>query len=77
MADLLRYAVAAFHAGDHEVVQRLLAFVDRALADGDDPVADTVAVSFVEDVGHGEGETPDFIATWPAGLLAERNRLQG
>jgi hypothetical protein len=74
MADLLRYAAAGFHAGDQEVVQRLLAFVDRALIDGDDPVANAVAVSFVEDVGYGGGETRSFIATWPAGLLVERDR---
>lgn len=74
MADLLRFTVQAFHTGQPDVVLRALAFMDRALLAGDDAVENAVAVSFVENVGFGEGETPAFLAVWPPGLLAEKAR---
>jgi|GEM_PF-1503812 len=72
MADLLRFTVQAFHAGQSDVALRALEFVDRSLREGDEAVVNAVAVSFVENVGFGEGETPAFLATWPRGLLAEK-----
>ena len=76
MADLLRLAISAYQRSDHEVAQRLLAFVDHALRGGDDYVQNAAAVSFVEHIGAGAGETEGFIASWPAGLLDEVNRQQ-
>jgi hypothetical protein len=76
MADLLRFTVQAFHAGQSDVVMRVLGFVDRALDEGDEAVETAVAVSFVENVGVGEGETPAFLAVWPRGLLAEKARQE-
>jgi hypothetical protein len=72
MADLLRFAVERFHQGQFDVSRRCLALVDHALGDGDEYVRNAVAVSFVENVGYGEGETAHFIASWPQRLLDER-----
>lgn len=51
-----------------------MTFVGSALDDGDERVKNAVAVSFVEHVGAWPGETPEFIASWPASLLNERER---
>jgi hypothetical protein len=59
---------------------RLLALVERALIEGDSDVENAVCLSFVEHVGVYNGETEDFIASWPAGLLTElrgQRALQG
>src|SRR5262245_52642865 len=72
MADLLRFAVAQYHAGQVDASARCLTMVDAALRQGDEYVENAVAVSFVENVGLGEGEIAGFIATWPQGLLQER-----
>jgi hypothetical protein len=74
MSDLLRFVVQKFHGGERDVARRCLDFVDRALRDGDEGVANAVAVSFVEDVGSGPGETDAFVASWPTALLAEKAR---
>jgi hypothetical protein len=74
MADLLRLAVRLFHAEEVEAEQRLLNFIDLALRRGDEAVENAVQVSFVEHVGAFPEETPEFIASWPVGLLAERDR---
>jgi hypothetical protein len=74
MADLLRFTVHAFHTRQSDVALRTLGFVDRALREGDEAVENAVAVSFIEHVGVGEGETPEFLAVWPRGLLAEKAR---
>ena len=71
MADLLRAAVRLFHAGELEVEQRLLRFIDLALRLGDAAVENAVPVSFVEHVGAFPEETPEFLASWPAGLRAQ------
>ena|SRR5438105_2604476 len=76
MADLLRFTVQAFHTGQSDVVMRALGFVDRALDEGDEAVENAVAVSFVENVGLGEGETPSFLAVWPPALVAEKARQE-
>jgi hypothetical protein len=70
----LRYAVSAFHAGRLGEVDRLLACVDLALTCGDGLVQNAVCVSFVEHVGFDPLETTEFVARWPAVLLAERER---
>ncbi len=74
MADLLRFTVDAFGKGDLALSQRCLQAVERGLVDGDDAVVNAVAVSFVEDVGAYDGETPEFIASWPSKLLQEKAR---
>lgn len=74
LPDVLRFSVAQFHAKNLEVMSRCLDVVDRALRDGDEAVANAVAVSFVEHVGFGPGETPEFLALWPRGLLEEKAR---
>jgi hypothetical protein len=71
LADLLRLAVGSWHNGDTELSSRLLSSIDWALHEGDEYVQNAVCVSFVEHVGAGEGETPEFIASWPEALTAE------
>ena len=50
-ADLRRYAIESFEAGQSDVLGRLLAVVDRALREGTDDVQNAVAISFVEQTG--------------------------
>lgn len=77
MADLLRLTVSAHQRNDHDTVQSLLAFVDRALREGDEDVENAVCVSFIEHIGAGAGESEEFIASWPAGLRDEAARQRG
>ena len=76
-ADLRRYAIQSFDAGQSDVLGRLLAVVDAALRDGTDEVQNAVAVSFVEDTGWWDPAMQPFIEAWPAGLRAEVERQQG
>ncbi|WP_162269022.1 hypothetical protein [Frondihabitans sp. PAMC 28766] len=76
MADLLRYATAAFADGRRDVTDRLLRFVDDSPAQGDSHIENAVSVSFVENFGAGKGETPAFLATWPDGLRADLKSQQ-
>lgn len=77
MADLLRADVRLFHAGQLDVEQRLLCFIDLALRQGDAAVENAVQASFVEDVGAFPEETPEFNRSWPAGLRADLDRSRG
>jgi hypothetical protein len=74
VADLRRLLLDAWARGDEALGQRGLAFLDSALAAGDDRVSNAVAVSFVEDIGWWETEMQPFLTTWPGGLLAEVER---
>jgi hypothetical protein len=74
VADLLRSATGFYHSGQLEELQRLLAFMDDCLDKGDAYVENAIQVSFIENVGGYPEETPEFVASWPAGLLAERDR---
>jgi hypothetical protein len=74
MSDLRRFATSAFGSGDVATSAKVLHFVGSALDNGDESVQNAVAVSFVEHVGAWPGETPEFIASWPASLLKERDR---
>lgn len=74
MADLLRFTVQRFHQGDLASSDRVVGIVNRGWLEGDDALVNAVAVSFVEHVGTGPGETRDFIASWPPALLEERHR---
>ena len=69
MPDLLRLCVAEFHEGSRTLSHQLLTLADDALRDGDRALKNAVLVSFVEHAGKAEGETPEFMATWPRGLL--------
>jgi hypothetical protein len=68
MADLLRFSVAAFAAGDAEPSRRCLNAVASAFTTGDAHLRNAVEVSFVE---HAWDERPEFLATWPEPLLNE------
>jgi hypothetical protein len=46
MSDLQRLSVSAFADGHRDVPERLLAFLDRSLREGDEDVVNAVAVSF-------------------------------
>ena len=72
--DLTRFVVAAWEAGDKEVVARCLSFLEGAIMSGDEAVKNLVAVSFVENVGPWEKENSQFIRTWPTELRAEAHR---
>jgi 8-oxo-dGTP pyrophosphatase MutT (NUDIX family) len=74
MSDLLRLVVSTFAPGQLDVTDRLLAFVDQCLRDGDDYVANAVVVSFVEDFGVFPGESDALLERWPAALRAEHDR---
>lgn len=76
MSDVLRLAVLQFAAGETEASARILKAVERGLAEGDHSVVNAVVVSFVENVGFGPGESPEFIASWPPLLLAELQAQQ-
>ena len=73
-ADLRRFAIQSFDAGQSDVLERLLALVDAALRDGTDDVQNAMSVSFVEDTGWWDPATQPFTAAWPAGLRAEVDR---
>jgi hypothetical protein len=77
VADLRRFAIAAFDAGDFGSSRRLLTVVDQALADADEAVDKAICVLFVEDVGWWDPAMQPFIATWPAGLTADLERRRG
>lgn len=76
LPDLLRFAVARFSVGDVESSGRVLDVVASALSDGDDALVNAVEVSFVEDAGAGDGETPAFLASWPPTLSAALREQQ-
>ena len=74
VADVRRFAFASFERDDEAVTTCLLDFLDLALATGDDPVRNAIAVSFVEDTGWWDPAMVAFIATWPPTLAAEVER---
>lgn len=74
MSDLLRLVASTFSEGRTEVTDRLLAFVDRCLREGDDNVANAVCISFVEDFGAYPGESDALLSRWPSALRAQLGR---
>lgn len=72
LPDLLRLAVQFFHADELDASQRLLNCIAEALERGDQYVKNAVQISFIEHVGAFPGETPEFLASWPAALTKER-----
>lgn len=76
LPDLLRFAIARFTVGDVDSSGRVLDAVVSALSDGDDALVNAVEVSFVEDAGAGDSETPAFLASWPPALRAALREQQ-
>jgi hypothetical protein len=74
IADVLRFAVAAFEGGEDDVLTRALDAVAAGMSDGDDYVQNAVGVSFVEDTPLWDPATEPFIATWPRALQVEAAR---
>jgi len=74
LSDLLRMTVSTYEAGDVGVTDRLLAFVDWCLREGDDYVNNAVVVSFVEHFGAHPGESDALLARWPPALRTELGR---
>jgi hypothetical protein len=74
MSDLLRMTVSTYAAGEVSVTDRLLAFTDRCLREGDEYVTNAVAASFVEDFGGQPGESHALLERWPPALRAELGR---
>ncbi len=74
LGDLLRLTVEAFHGGDQDLAERVVGVVARGLDEGDDYVANAVAVSFVEGFGALPRETDDLLGLWPPTLRSELGR---
>jgi hypothetical protein len=71
MGALRDHALVLFADEDHDVLDRLLALVDDALASGDEDLADAVTADFVAASAPWEPEMASFVATWPVHLRAQ------
>lgn len=74
LGDLVRMTVSTYAAGEVAVTDRLLAFIDWCLREGDAYVSNAVAVSFVEDFGVATGESDALLDRWPQALRTELGR---
>ena len=74
IADVRRFAIASFEAGDAGVLRRCLAAVGTGMSDGDDYVQNAIGVSFVEDTPLWDTKVEPYIATWPQPLQIEAAR---
>lgn len=74
MSDLLRMCGDTFEGGREDVTDRLLAFANRCLREGDSDVVNAVSVSFVEDFGAYPGESDALLTRWPPELRNELGR---
>src|SRR5689334_16094040 len=66
--DLGQYALEAHRRGDAALSARILAFLERALLEGDEPVTNVVLVSFVESFAATTPDAARFVSTWPEAL---------
>ena len=64
-------ALELFDAGHVEALDRLLDLVDRALAEGDEELADAVASDFIAATAPWEPVMDPFVASWPVHLRAQ------
>lgn len=64
-------ALVLFDAGLVEALDRLLALVDRALAEGDDELADAVASDFIAATAPWDPVMDPFVSVWPVHLRAQ------
>jgi hypothetical protein len=71
IADVRRFAIAAFEAGDIDVLRRCLDAVGTGMSDGDDYVQNAIGVSFVEDTPLWDATMGPYLATWPVPLKEE------
>ena len=69
--DLVPFVLAAWEAGNAEIVGRCLEVLEAAMVSSDPRTRELAAVSFVESVGPWEPEVKPFVSTWPAALAAE------
>ncbi len=74
MGDLRLLAIDWFRTGQTDSLERLLTVLEQGVGQGDEYVANAVAVSFVEDLGWWEPEMQPFMDALPAGLLAQVKR---
>jgi hypothetical protein len=68
---LRRRALELFEADRLDALDRLLALVDRALADGDDELAEAVVTDFISGTPPWDPAMEPFVATWPVQLRAQ------
>lgn len=76
IADLRRFALAAYQSGRSEVLGRLLSLLSGALTNGTEDVENAIAMSFVEDTGWWDPAMRGFIESWPAPLKEEARRQE-
>ena len=66
--DVTPFVIDAWRQGQIELVNRCLAFLERALSSDDPDTRSLVATSFVHQVGPWDPEMAAFIKTWPPAL---------
>ena len=71
MGLLRERAVVLFVLRQTSALDRLLTLVDRAMADGDDALADAVASDFVSATPPWDAAMDGFVASWPVALRAQ------
>ncbi len=77
MAELAEFTAQAQRASDEDLVDRLLAAVERVFVDGDSEVDNAVALSFVEYLAaERKPEDRDVIARFPRALAKELRRQE-
>jgi hypothetical protein len=64
-------ALVLFDAGLVEALDRLLALVDRALAEGDEELADAVTSDFIAATAPWDPVMDPFVSVWPIHLRAQ------
>ena len=64
-------AVELFVLQQTSALDRLLTLVDRAMADGDDALADAVASDFISATPPWDEALDGFVAAWPVSLRAQ------
>ena len=69
--DVVPFVLAAWKAGEADVVRRCLDVLEAALASSDERTRELVSVSFVESIGPWEPDVQPFVATWPERLARE------
>ena len=72
--DLTRFVLAAYAAGDADLVERCLRFLEEAMGASDNMVRNLVQVSFVENVRPWDPAMELFVGSWQALLRAEAER---
>lgn len=72
LMDVLRVQALALFADQRmEAFDRLLILVDRALAEGDDELAEAVATDFIATTAPWDPAMDAFVAAWPVHMRAQ------